>query len=86
MGRFMPNYITIVKANKITENHPDLKGFITIAEELKPGKYEVGLFAGRSKQGNLKHSGEIKPEWVKAPKPPHEVEQKEVGFDEDIIF
>lgn len=72
----MPNYITILKAKKTTDKHPDLNGFIKINEALAPGEYQVGLYVGTSQSGNKKYSGTIKPKFEKKESPAEHWQEK----------
>jgi hypothetical protein len=59
--------IAIFRAEKkITPNHPDYNGKITVTEIMEPGQYEVGIYITEPKAGGSKYqSGRIREAYKK---------------------
>lgn len=61
--------IAIFKNKKITDNHPDFVGKITVTETMEAGEYEVGIYNNESKGGLKYQAGNITEAWQKKKEP-----------------
>jgi hypothetical protein len=66
--------IAIFKVNnKKKETYPDYNGEITIEQDMKPGKYSVGIYINEARSGLKYQGGKITDSWKK----PEKEENKE---------